>query len=180
MLGLPVGPVPGAALRIAVGGAIPTVITVGFYAAIGELQVFLDDFLLINARYTRQISLLDTPDDLWKLMHDAYGWSLWVFIVGSLAQLALTAAVLTPGVRRRRTRAACALAGHRRVFVVGVLWSLKAFNGWPDAFFLLPVAALGIGGLAVVAGRAGCRPRWRWSPSWPGRWRPPAWPSPTP
>ena len=150
-LGLPSGRFR-ALVRIAVGGAIPTVITVGFYAAIGELQVFLDDFLLINARYTKQVSLLDTPDYLWKLMHDAYGWSLWVFIVGSLAQLALTAVVLTRRTTRRTPRGA-ALAGTGVVFVVGVLWSLKAFNGWPDAFFLLPGAALGIGGVAVVLAR---------------------------
>ena len=150
-LGLPAGRFR-ALVRIAVGGAIPTAITVGFYAAIGELQVFLDDFLLINARYTKQVSLLDSPADLWKLMHDAYGWSLWVFIVGSLAQLVLTAVVLTRRTTRRTPRGA-ALAGTGVVFVVGVLWSLKAFNGWPDAFFLLPGAALGIGGIAVVLAR---------------------------
>jgi len=141
-----------ALVRLAVGGLIPTVITVGAYAAIGELQVFLDDFLLINAQYTKQVSLLDSPAYLWQLMDDAYGWSLWVFIVGSLAQLVLTGIVISRRERRRGPEGA-ALVGTGVMFVVGVLWSLKAFNGWPDAFFLLPGAALGIAGIAVVLAR---------------------------
>ncbi len=141
-----------ALVRLGVGGLIPTAVTVGFYAAIGELQTFLDDFLLINARYTKQVSLLDTPDYLWQLMHDAYGWSLWAFIVGSLAQLVLTAVVISRRTTRRGPEGA-AMVGTGVVFVVGVLWSLKAFNGWPDAFFLLPGAALGIGGLAWALAR---------------------------
>jgi hypothetical protein len=32
--------------------------------------------------------------------------------------------------------------------VTGLLWCLKAFNGWPDIFFLLPLTCLGIGYLA--------------------------------
>lgn len=35
--------------------------TVGAYAAVGALQIFLDNFVLINARYTRQSSLATSP-----------------------------------------------------------------------------------------------------------------------
>jgi hypothetical protein len=31
---------------------------------------------------------------------------------------------------------------------VGIAWTLRDFNGWPDVFALLPFAALGVGGLA--------------------------------
>ena len=43
-----------ALLLIAVGGLIPTAITVGAYVATGQLKLFVDDFLLINAEYTKQ------------------------------------------------------------------------------------------------------------------------------
>ena len=43
--------------RIAVGGLIPTAITVAAYAAVGRLQIFLDAFVLINLRYTTMNAL---------------------------------------------------------------------------------------------------------------------------
>ncbi len=141
-----------ALVRLGVGGLVPAAMTVAAYAAIGEVQVFLDDFLLINARYTDQISLLREPDLLWSVMSAAYGWSLWVFLVGSAAILA--AAVRGAASRGARSRPeTAALIGCGVVLVTGVLWSFKAFNGWPDNFFMLPVAALGIGGLVHLLGQ---------------------------
>ncbi len=141
-----------ALVRLGVGGLIPTALTVGTYAALGHLQVFLDDFLLINARYTEQTTMLDDPETNWRLMVQGYGGSLWVFFVGLAALLVLALAAL---VRRegRREPANAALVGSGAVLVGGVLWSFRAFNGWPDAFFLLPVAALGIGGVAAALAR---------------------------
>ncbi|MCW2793755.1 MAG: hypothetical protein JWO76_2853 [Nocardioides sp.] len=138
--------------ELVVGGLVPTAITVGWYAAIGHLQVFLDDFLLINARYTEQISPLDYPGWIWEILVRGYGWSLWVFIVGALAVLVLAVhAAITRTWRREPADAA--LVGAGATIVVGFLWSLRAFNGWPDAFVMLPAAALGIGGLVAAFGR---------------------------
>jgi hypothetical protein len=137
-----------ALLRIAVGGAVPTVLTVGAFAAIGELRTFLDDFLLINAQYTRQASLLDHRGKTWDILREAYGWSLWVFAAGCVVLLALTVLALTrrPSARDERDPA---VVGAGVALAVGLLWSLYAFNSWPDAFLLLPLAALGVGGAAA-------------------------------
>jgi 4-amino-4-deoxy-L-arabinose transferase-like glycosyltransferase len=140
-----------ALLRLGVGGLIPTALTVGTYAALGHLQVFLDDFLLINARYTDQTTMLEDPETNWRLMVQGYGGSLWVFFVGLAALLVLSLVALVR--RDRREPANAALVGSGAVLVGGVLWSFRAFNGWPDVFFLLPVAALGIGGVAAALAR---------------------------
>ena len=147
--------------RIAVGGVVTLVAAV---AVVGDLRLFLDDFLLINARYTHQISLLDFPDDLWELMRDAYGWSLWVFLIGAAAQFVLAVAALAG--RDRRDPRHAAMVGTTILFGVGAAWSLKAFNGWPDAFFMLPASALGIGGLVALAARVHARAALALSLAW--------------
>ena len=138
-----------ALLRVAVGGLVPALVTIGMYAAAGALQVFWDDFLLINLHYTEQVSLSDEPGAVWAFMLVGYGWSIWVFLVGSAAVLAQCLVTLA---RRsgRRDPATATLAAAATVLVLGTLWSLQAFNGWPDNFFALPSAVLGIGGLAAA------------------------------
>ncbi|GAB3780918.1 glycosyltransferase family 39 protein [Nocardioides ungokensis] len=137
-----------ALVLIAIGGIIPTAITIGVYAAAGQLKLFFDDFLIINAEYTRQTSFLDHPGTIWGYMTDAYGWSLYVFIGGLVVQLGLAIAALR-GPTRRTTEGAAQI-GFGVVTVVGLIWSAKAFNGFPDAFFVLPEAVIGIGGLAAL------------------------------
>ncbi|HEU4810564.1 MAG TPA: hypothetical protein VFT00_00350 [Nocardioides sp.] len=151
LLGLDSGRIR-ALVRVAVGGIVPTVVTAAAYTLVSDLQVFLDDFWIINARYTEQISLLSAPREAWELMVTGYGPSLWAVIAGSLALLALATVAL---VRRsgRRDPLSAALVAQAVMFVVGILWSMKAFNGWPDIFFLLPSAALGIGGVAALLAR---------------------------
>mgnify|MGYP003296088727 CR=1 FL=1 len=138
-----------ALLRVAVGGLVPTVVTVAAYALVSDLQVFLDDFWIINARYTQQKSLLSDPEGAWELLVDGYGPSLWVIIVGTFALVVLSTLAL---VRRtgRRDPLNAALAAQGVMFVVGLLWSMKAFNGWPDVFFLLPGIALAVAVLAAL------------------------------
>jgi hypothetical protein len=140
---------PAALLRVVVGGLVPALVTIGMYAAAGALQVFWDDFLLINLHYTDQVSLSDEPGKVWDFMLVGYGWSIWVFLVGSAAVLGqcLVALVRRSG---RREPATAALAAAATVLVLGTLWSFQAFNGWPDNFFALPSAVLGIGGLAAT------------------------------
>ena len=141
-----------ALVALAVGGLIPTAITVAAYAAGGHLRLLIDDFLLINARYTEQISPLQYPVEIWHLVLDGYGWTVWVQIVGAVALLALCVHVV---VKRswRRDPADAALIGMGVALLAGALWSLKAFNGWPDSFVMLPQTTIGIGGLAAVLGR---------------------------
>jgi hypothetical protein len=140
-----------AIVRIVVGGVVPTALIMLGYLLIGKLQVFLDAFFLINLRYTEQGGLLANPGLLWSSVLDAYGWSLWVMIAGTLAMLAIGV-----DAARRRTRhtpqgaAFVALAVH---VLVCVAWAFKAFNGWPDAFYVFPASVLGIGGLYTLLAR---------------------------
>ncbi len=137
-----------ALLRIAVGGAVPTVVIVVGYAAIGRLQLFLDDFVLINARYTDQTSMVGRPRVLWGSLSGAYGWSVWVIGVGLVTLVAL--AVVAAARRGRHEPRNAAVAGLGLGVLVCAAWSTVAFNGWPDAYVALPFAAVGLAGLVPL------------------------------
>jgi hypothetical protein len=146
LLGLSAGRLRALA-GIAVGGLVPSALTVGAYAAIGELQVFLDDFLLINARYTNQRGFLSNPAASWHRLAEGYGASLTVLVVGVVALLVLTAVALVRRTSLQEPRTG-GLVAAGVTLVVSLLWTMRAYNNWPDAFLFLPLAALGIGGLA--------------------------------
>jgi hypothetical protein len=137
--------------RIAVGGLVPTLVTVLAYVTIGKLQVFLDAFFWINLRYTQQTDLADNPSGVWHSMSDAYRSSLWTLLLGTIVILALGVHVARRA--ERRTARGAALVGLAVHVLVCVLWSFKAFNGWPDAFFVLPASMLGIGALVALLER---------------------------
>ncbi|WP_180936186.1 glycosyltransferase family 39 protein [Nocardioides ungokensis] len=54
--------------RIAIGGLVPTAVTVAVFVALGELRTFLDDFLLINLQYTHQAPLLNRFGKTWGVL----------------------------------------------------------------------------------------------------------------
>ena len=140
-----------ALVRIAVGGIVPTALIMLGYLLIGKLQVFLDAFFLINLRYTEQGGVLSNPGRLWSSMLDAYGWSIWVMIAGTVAITAIGVhAARRPARSTPQGAAFVALAVH---VLVCALWAFKAFNGWPDAFYVFPASVLGIGGLYLLLAR---------------------------
>ncbi len=146
-----------ALLRVVIGGLIPSAVTVGAYAAVGALGIFMDDFLLINARYTKQISVITSPDVAWHMLVEGYGPSLAIFLAGLAAIVVLAVRALRPRPGQDAAQRVDLLATGA-VLVAGVIWSFKAFNGFPDAFIMLPPAALGIGGVAAaVAARVSLR-----------------------
>lgn len=151
-----VGPGSGgvkALARLAVGGLVPPTVFVLWYAAIGQLRILIDQFLLINWRYTEQLSYLDDPRLLAGAMDEGFGWTLWVFVAGTVGVVVAT--VVAVGRRStRRDPGTAVLAGATAAFLAGCWWSTKAFNGWADLFFLLPVACLGVGCIAAGVGRA--------------------------
>lgn len=145
-LGLRTGRV-AALIRVAVGGLVPAVVTVAAYAMVGSLREFLDAFLFINARYTQEKSFLGRPLGNWQDLVEGFGTSLVVLLLGLVAMLTLGARILASR-ERRQSPAGAAVAGCAAATVISVAWTLKAFNNWPDAFLVLPLAAVGIGGLA--------------------------------
>lgn len=144
-------------VRVAVGGLVPLGITVLVYAAAGELPAFLDGFVLANAQHTTQTSFLLYPLATWQGLVEGFGWTTGLLLVGAVAFLALGVRA-AQRLRQRHgpdagtaDRVVVALAaGH----LAGLVWSLFVFNGWGDAFFLMPTITLGVGGgLALLLAR---------------------------
>jgi len=133
--------------RFVVGGLVPLAGLLVWYAAIGKVRLFLDCFVLIHVNYTDQPGVEGRWSDVWEYLLEVYGDFLWTIVVG--AGVLAVGALLTLAVpsRRRDPRERLVVAGGVGL-VTGVLWCLKAFNGWPDIFFLLPMTTLGIGYLA--------------------------------
>lgn len=132
--------------RVVVGGLIPTALVALAYAAIGHPKVFWEDFLLINARYTKQVSLGNDPQAVATMMQEGYGPSLWVFAGGLVLLIVLSAWMLARH-RSRDDRSFVVLIASCAMLLAGLLFAFKAINGFPDVFFLIPLAGLGVGGV---------------------------------
>lgn len=151
----------GAAVRFGVGGLATLVVTVGYFTGAGALDAFLDGFWRANAGYTDQPSVAGRAGEVWGMLGDWFGWSVWLLVGGCAAVGALAGWV---SARRARDDAAweqraqvLALAA---ATVAGGGWSLTAFNRAPDTLMLLPLAAVAIGGVVAVV--EGLVSRWRW------------------
>jgi hypothetical protein len=137
-------------LRFTLGGLVPSLVTVGYFLTVGALTQALDGFVLINAKYTEQPSLLTRPGLIAAKEWRYYHWTLPLAIAGLLALFALGARAIrsagrpTVSVRARRL-VVCATGG-----LVGTVWTVLVVNGGPDLFVVLPFAALGVAGTAVL------------------------------
>jgi len=133
-----------ALVRFAVGGLVPAALCTIYFAAVGALREFVDAYLLINARYTIPSPLwgknLATK---WAAVQEGYGVTLWAIGVGLAALFSLAVVAI----RRQGWRASAHTSEVVLVatVLVGLGWSVRDFNSWPDAFVLLPMAALGVG-----------------------------------
>jgi 4-amino-4-deoxy-L-arabinose transferase-like glycosyltransferase len=132
--------------RFLLGGLIPAAVFVVYFIAVGALKEFFDAYLLINARYTTPAPLLDDWAKRWMLMHQGYGITLWVIVAGLAALPILTVALIVRG--KWRAPEHISFVGFAAASFVGITWSFRDFNSWPDAFVLLPLAAVGVGGIA--------------------------------
>ena len=143
-------------VRFLVGGLIPAAVCLAYFAAVGAVRELLDGYLLINAEYDTSGPFTSDLGGNWSALWDGYGVSIVVLLVGLAALVALSVPALRRGNRRDPAQVSVAACGV--AVLIGVVWTLKDFDGWPDAFVLLPLAALGIGGLArEVAARLPAR-----------------------
>ena len=141
-----------ACLRIVAGGAAVLAAAVLYFLAVGHLDDFVQAFVVINAEYTRAAGPAGVADD-WRRVLSGYGASTLILVGGLLALPALAVAA-----HRRADPAAPLLAGLSVATLTGIGWMLHDFDSWPDAFPVLPLAAVGAGGaVARLAQRLGAR-----------------------
>lgn len=133
---------------IALGGLATTVAMAAYFAAVGAFDAFLDGFLLLNATSTRQVGLVQLVLEDPAEVTVGFGWSLWLVVAGLVASVVLGVRAWRSDDRREPQEAAMVAFG---VGTAGyVLWSIGVFNGWADAVVILPLAAMGMGGVAAV------------------------------
>jgi hypothetical protein len=134
------------------GGAIPSVLVVGFYLVHGGLGIAVDGFLVISF-YTTQPGAISEPVLTWVTLFRDYQQSLFVVLAGLVALLTI-AVRAGLGLRRGPTQDLDPVA--RRLVVVGAaalvgtVWTVAVINGGPDLFELLPFAAMGVTGLVLL------------------------------
>jgi hypothetical protein len=138
-----------ALVRIVAGSVGVTALVVVYYALNGAVHTFVDCFVLINAQYTQQQGALAAAAANWSSMQRGYGGSLWMILAGLVA-LPVGAVVRARPAWRTRDPMATTTLALGAGWLGGVLWCLVAFNGWPDLFVMLPLAALGLAWAARV------------------------------
>jgi hypothetical protein len=143
----------GAWIRFGLGGIAATAVVVGYFAVVGALGAFFEGFLFVNATSTRQVGLIEFVYRIPGEMPRAWGWSLWFLVAG------LVASVVLAWKARGATDAAGRMVVATGAATVGSFaWSVLVFNGWADAVFVVPLAAVGMGGaVAALTARLSAR-----------------------
>jgi hypothetical protein len=148
-----------AAGRFLLGGAIPSLVTIAYFASQHALHQAWEGFVLVNVLYTSQPSVSSAPGTTWHFLWVGYHATLLVGIVGLVLFLVTGVTAVRRLLSAPRSRAdrsprdvgAVALAAAAGV---GVGWTLVAINGAPDLFEMLPFGALGItAGILWLVGR---------------------------
>ncbi|MET1061157.1 MAG: hypothetical protein ABWX84_16265 [Nocardioides sp.] len=138
--------------RIALGGVVPVAVLGVWFALAGSLRASVDGFYVINRRYTVATPVTDDLDAVWLDLHAAYGVTLWL-LLGGLAALVVYSFAAVSGRARGADPAVVVLPALTAGVLVGLAWTLKDYDAWPDLFPLLPFAAVGIGGVFSLVER---------------------------
>ncbi|NPD03354.1 hypothetical protein HN031_01480 [Nocardioides sp. zg-1308] len=147
-----------ALLRVAVAGALTTLVFVAGFALAGALPEALDGFIRIHLTATYQPGLTEEWDETWEAFRIAFGFATYPFLAG-LVLLPLVTVPSAWRLVRRSTRLPdrtgdVALVAATAGEVAGLVWSYRTFNGWADALVLVPFAALGLAGALALVARA--------------------------
>jgi hypothetical protein len=146
-----------ALVRVVAGGMLPLVVVVAYYALAATVDDFLLGFLRLNFTYTTA-DPVELGTQLLDKVLKGYGWSTWTILLGLVGFLGMVVAAAVAHVRG-------ALAGRVSwldpsdvlvIAVTGLLlvyWTWSDFDGWPDLFPVLPVAAVGAAAIACAVQR---------------------------
>ena len=132
-------------LVFALGGILTSAVMLAYFWWVDELQAFYDGFFILNATSTTQTGLVDYLDRAPAAMAEGFGWSLWLILAGLAATIGAAAWTWVTGDRTEAADAGVIAIG--AATVGAFIWSLGVFNGWADAVVVLPLAAVGMGGL---------------------------------
>lgn len=149
---------PRALFQSAIGGLVPLGFVVGGYVAIGRLGAFLDGFVLANLKYTVATPIFDRFGLNLVLLKDGYGLSAFLLLLGLAAIWALSYVALREENLVSRKRASLIAIGS--FTLAAMAWTVFIdFDSYPDAFILLPGAALGVGAVVAQAAAHGLVPK---------------------
>jgi Dolichyl-phosphate-mannose-protein mannosyltransferase len=137
-----------AMIRFGIGGLIPTAVITAGFALAGALTEFLDGFVLINQRYTRQNGLIADFTETINFLFEGFGGSL-VLIVAGLVAVMVVAAIRRKEAFRSRGARDLAMVGIGASTAASLVWGLFVLNGWADLIVILPAAAVGVGAVAA-------------------------------
>jgi hypothetical protein len=141
-----------ALVRVALGGLTPVAVLAVWFALAGSLRATIDAFYTINARYTVPNPITEKLDQVWLDMHSAYGVTVWLLLGGMVALVLCS----LPALSRRRREAGPALTvlpAMTAGLVVGLAWTLRDYDAWPDLFPVLPFSAVGVGAVFALVER---------------------------
>lgn len=146
--GATTGRVRAAAAYVA-GGVATTAVFVAYFLLHGDLGRAIDGFVIVNAEYTRQPSLVTAPyavlDFLWRGYHE----TLLLLPVGLVALFVMAARAVPRAVRGESAPPGLPLVAVGAGALAGTAWTVAVINGAPDLFELLPLGSLGAAGLVV-------------------------------
>jgi hypothetical protein len=141
-------------LRFTLGGLVPSLATLCYFLGAGALRRALGGFVVINVEDTEQPSVLTRPRGTWRMEWADYDWTLLLVVGGLVALFALGVAAIRAARRPTVSTTARRLVVCTAGGLVATAWTVLVVNGGPDLFVLLPFAALGLTGVAIlVAGR---------------------------
>jgi len=109
----------------------------------------VDAFLVLNFRYSTSSPLTDHIGSHVNKLKEGYGVTLWFMLVGLAVLVVLSFAILSPKARREHAWVVPVTAMGVAT-VVAVFWTVRDLDGWPDAFTVLPLAAVGMGALVAL------------------------------
>lgn len=128
--------------EMVIGGVVPVLATLAYFASMGAVRDLLDGFILVHLDYTVKRPFQTGPLGIWRGTKEGFGLSAWLIPIG-LAGLVFAAALRA---RRAGPRGATldpvVLAALSVIPAIG--FTLYDFDRYPDAFVLLPFAALGL------------------------------------
>lgn len=152
------------AARAAVGAAIPGALTLAYFQLAGALPELVEGGLLLPLTGTERgsVPFLEHVQHIVRSVSSGYGPSAPMLWIG----LAVLLGLIVARVVRLRTSGCPAGEDPLIAFVAPPLaffaaFSLIDFQGYPDAYPLLPLAALGIGGGTAAVLRRAAASGWR-------------------